>query len=356
MKLSILDLIPVRTGQSTADALAATLSVARWADAAGFTRYWVAEHHNMASVASTNPPVLIAMIAAQTERIRVGSGGVMLPNHAPLVIAEQFALLEAGYPGRIDLGIGRAPGSDPVVTAVLNRSGSTSNVNAFPEYVEEIRGMLSPEGVDIMLTGDREYGLKSTPAASSSPDVWLLGSSDYSARLAARDGLPYVFANHFAGPDPTGPMNLYRTGFTPGAEETPRTFMTVTAIVAETDAEAQARALPQLIAMALLRSGRPMPAGLSIEEAAAMELDPILESFIAEMKNAWFIGDADSVAQRIQALADRFDVDEVMIAASIGEDAASDPRTAPARQRGLELLAERLLSDRDTPKLRHSAK
>src|ERR671920_1306936 len=191
--LSVLDLVPVRSDQTTSDALAATRSLARVADELGFRRYWLAEHHNMPAVAATNPPVLIAMLASATRRIRVGSGGVMLPNHAPLVVAEQFALLEAAYPGRIDLGMGRAPGSDPVTSWALRHGGGgveEDAVSRFPEHVGNVIAMMDPAGVGLALSG-RTYELRATPGARSRPPVWLLGSSDYSARLAASMGLPY---------------------------------------------------------------------------------------------------------------------------------------------------------------------
>ena len=196
MRLSVLDLVPVRTDQSTSDALAATVQLAQTADRLGYTRYWVAEHHNVPSVGATSPPVLIAYLAAQTSQLRLGSGGVMLPNHAPLAVAEQFALLEAAAPGRIDLGIGRAPGSDPVTSYAL-RAGQDDLEN-FPEYLDDVAAMMSARGVVVPLrSGD--YLLKATPAAASEPRLWLLGSSMYSARLAAAKGLPYVFAHHFSG-------------------------------------------------------------------------------------------------------------------------------------------------------------
>src|SRR5262245_45485450 len=160
----------VRSGQTTADALAATLSLARRADELGYHRYWVAEHHNMPSVGSTNPPVLIALIASHTRRMRVGSGGVMLPNHPPPLVAEQFALLEAFAPGRIDLGIGRAPGSDPVVTAVLGRGDEA--VDDFPGNVQAVMRLMAPEGAAVRLPGDRTYELRATPAAAGAPEVW----------------------------------------------------------------------------------------------------------------------------------------------------------------------------------------
>jgi luciferase family oxidoreductase group 1 len=199
--LSVLDLVPVRTDQTTADALAASLSLARVADHLGYRRYWVAEHHNMPAVAATNPPVLMGLIASVTSRIRVGSGGVMLPNHAPLVVAEQVALLEAAFPGRVDLGIGRAPGTDPITSYALRHGGggvSDDAVSHFPQYVDDVLAMMSPAGVSVSVAG-RTQPLRATPGAAGRAQAWLLGSSDYSARLAAAKGLPYVFAHHFSG-------------------------------------------------------------------------------------------------------------------------------------------------------------
>jgi luciferase family oxidoreductase group 1 len=232
MRLSVLDLVPVRSDQSTGDALAATRALARVADELGYERYWLAEHHNMPAVAATNPPLLISMVAGATERIRVGSGGVMLPNHAPLLIAEQFALLEAAFPGRIDLGIGRAPGTDPVTSYALRHgAGGVSDdaVNQFPAYVDNVIAMMSPGGVGIQVNG-RVHPLNATPAARSQPPVWLLGSSDYSARLAAARGLPYVFAHHFSGNGTAEALALYRQGFQPSEHlGSPRTFLTAAA-------------------------------------------------------------------------------------------------------------------------------
>ncbi|UUZ60880.1 MsnO8 family LLM class oxidoreductase [Nocardioides sp. B-3] len=241
--LSVLDLVPVRTDQTTADAVAASRSLAQVADELGYTRYWVAEHHNMPAVAATNPPVLIATTpAAATKRIRVGSGGVMLPNHEPLVIAEQFALLEAAFPGRIDLGIGRAPGTDMLTRYVL-RGGATAAaddaVAKFLQYVEDVATLMHPDGVEMAVAGRREP-LRATPKAASVPTIWLLGSSDYSARLAAARGLPYVFAHHFAGRGTAEALDLYRSTYQPSeANPEPRTFLTVNAAVAETAEEAR---------------------------------------------------------------------------------------------------------------------
>ena len=236
-RLSVLDLVPVRTDQGTGDALAASLELARVADAAGYTRYWVAEHHNMPAVAATNPPVVMGLLASATSRIRIGSGGVMLPNHAPLVVAEQVALLEAAFPGRIDLGIGRAPGTDPLTSYALRHgAGGVSDeaVAQFPRYVDDVLAMMSPAGVQVSVAG-RSQPLRATPGAASVADVWLLGSSDYSARLAAEKGLPYVFAHHFSGQGTAEALDLYRSQFRPSEHlAEPRTFLTVNTVVAAT--------------------------------------------------------------------------------------------------------------------------
>lgn len=345
MELSVLDLIPVRSRQTTAQALHASTRLAQKADGLGYTRYWVAEHHNMKAVASTNPAVLIALLASRTERIRVGSGGVMLPNHAPLVVAEQFALLEAAAPGRIDLGIGRAPGSDPVVTAVLAQSGATSDVNRFPNNVSDIIALLATDGATVELTSGKEYSLRSTPVADGPPTVWLLGSSDYSATLAASFGLPYVFANHFAGRGADRALDLYRSGFQPSVHaEKPQTFMTANAVVAESSDEAYAQALPNLLQMARLRTNKPMGPLDTIEEAEAAETDALTEEFIQQALDGYIIGDPATAAAKAQALARQYDVDELMVSPVAGSYDADPLEAIPARERSLELLASELLT------------
>src|SRR6201999_3231743 len=261
VRLSVLDLVPVRTDQTTSDALAATVRLAQTADRLGFTRYWVAEHHNMPSVGATSAPELIAYLAAQTAQLRLGSGGVMLTNHAPLAVAEQFALLEAAAPGRIDLGIGRAPGSDPVTSVLLRRPAGRDDrhIDQFPQYLDHVRAMMSARGVPVQLRGGDDYILKAVPAAASEPLLWLLGSSMSSAQLAAAKGLPYVFAHHFSGQGTEEALALYRSEFVPSelAAE-PVTFLTVNAAVAETRDEATALILPNLHMMARLRTGQPL--------------------------------------------------------------------------------------------------
>ncbi|MFC7925908.1 LLM class flavin-dependent oxidoreductase [Microbacterium laevaniformans] len=343
--LSVLDLVPVRSGQTSSQAVAASLALAQRADDLGYRRYWFAEHHNMPAVASTTPPVLIAATAARTSRIRVGSGGVMLPNHAPLVVAEQFAALEAIAPGRVDLGLGRAPGSDPVITQLLRMSGTSSDVDRFPEHVRDISALMSPDGATVRLTGragdDDRYGIHATPAATGAPEVWLLGSSDYSAQLAAAFGLPYVFANHFSGEGLERALDLYRGQFQPSAHlDAPRTFLTANAVVAPTTAEAEERMLPQARMMARLRGGRPLTALETVEQAAASEAeDRLAGPLLDALRRRWFVGTGDDARGAIAAFADRHGVDEVMISPVSGAYDGEAMNAATGRVQTLELLA-----------------
>ncbi len=340
--LSVLDLVPVRSDQTTGDAVAASLRLARTADELGYRRYWVAEHHNMPAVAATNPPVLIALLASATSRIKVGSGGVMLPNHAPLVVAEQFALLEAAFPGRIDLGIGRAPGTDPLTRYVL-RGGSAESaddaVTRFPEYVDDIRTLMSTEGVEVQI-GPRRQPLRATPSARTVADMWLLGSSDYSARLAAEKGLPYVFAHHFSGEGTGAALDLYRSSYRPSPDyPEPRTFLTVNAVVAETDEEARRLALPNMQAMISLRTGTPLLPQRLVEEAEELDLPAQHRSLGEAMMRRWVVGSAERARAQLDELATTYGVDEVMVHPVAGAWAGTDVTTSPNRESTLRLLA-----------------
>lgn len=352
MRLSVLDLVPVRTDQTTSDALTATTHLAQTADRLGYTRYWVAEHHNMPAVAATSPPVLIAHLAAHTSQLRLGSGGVMLPNHAPLAVAEQFALLEAAHPGRIDLGIGRAPGSDPVTSLALRgfkgRDGAADfqDIEAFPQYLDDVMALMSTRGVRVPLPRDllrENYILKATPAAASEPRMWLLGSSMYSAHLAAAKGLPYVFAHHFSGQGTAEALEIYRDEFQPSelvAE--PLTFLTVNAVVAETTDEAKALLLPQLQMMGRLRTGQPLGPLDLVEDAEATTLTPQAEAVVASGLRRAVVGSPTEAADQVRALAEEFGVDEVMVNPVASARRGADPATAMARDTTLELLAKEL--------------
>lgn len=311
------------------------------ADELGYRRYWVAEHHNMPAVAATNPPVLIAMLAAATDRIRVGSGGVMLPNHPPLVVAEQFALLEAAYPDRIDLGIGRAPGTDPLTRYVL-RGGSAESadeaVARFPEYVDDVRLLMASEGVEMQI-GGRRQPLRATPGAATIPTVWLLGSSDYSARLAASRGLPYVFAHHFSGQGTAEALELYRSSYQPSPEHPePRTFLTVNAAVADTREEAERTALAQAQMMLALRTGAPLGPQRLVEEAEAQRV-PQQDHLVKAMMDRWVVDAPAPARERMAALAAEFDVDEVMVHPVSSAYAGTPAHESPTREETLRHLA-----------------
>jgi luciferase family oxidoreductase group 1 len=346
MRLSVLDLVPVRADQSTSDALAATLRLAQTADRLGYTRYWVAEHHNMPSVAATSPAVLIALLGAHTSVLRLGSGGVMLPNHAPLAVAEQFALLEAAYPGRIDLGIGRAPGSDPVTSYMLRRPAGRDDrdIDNFPEYLDHVVALMSPHGGRVALP-QQQYVLKATPAAVGEPRLWLLGSSLYSAHLAAAKGLPYVFAHHFTGKGTEEALRIYRAEFCASdLVPEPVTFLTVNAAVAPTREEAEALLLPNLQMMARLRTGQPLGPLDLVEDAAAAGSAGVGDRLLVRAAGAAraVVGTPEEAAELMVALADRFGVDEVMVNPVASARRGTDPATSPAREMTLELLAKEL--------------
>ena len=230
--LSVLDLAPVAAGTTAGQALEYTTELARRTEELGYRRFWVAEHHNMPAIASSAPAVLIAHLAAATSTIRVGSGGVMLPNHAPLVVAEQFGTLEALHPGRIDLGIGRAPGTDQYTALALRRTMEGLSAEAFPQELADLIGLFSAEGLRRPITA--------TPGRGDMPAIWLLGSSGFSAQLAGLLGLPFAFAHHFSSVNTVPALGLYRQNFQPSQWlERPHAMVAVSAICADTDERAQ---------------------------------------------------------------------------------------------------------------------
>jgi len=315
--LSVLDLAPIGAGQRAADALAGTTRLARRADELGFRRFWVAEHHNIPSVASTAPEVLVAHIAASTDRIRVGSGGVMLPNHAPLAVAERFGMLEALHPGRIDLGLGRAPGTD-MRTAMALRSTSPER---FEEQFAQLRGHL----------GSGYAGMRAVAGEHTQPELWMLGSTDGGARIAAALGLPFVFAHHFH-PHFAEPA-LYRSLFRPSELlDAPRTVVAAGIVVGDDDEDAARHALPGGVAMLRLRQGQPAPIP-TVEDAEAVlpRLSPAERAAVDEALERAIVGGPQTVHAGLLDLVERTGADELMLVSQVPD--------ARQRARALERVA-----------------
>ena len=307
--LSVLDLAVVGEGSSPAQALRASVDLVRETEALGYRRYWVAEHHNMPGIASSSPPVLLAHLAAATESIRVGSGGVMLPNHAPLVVAEQFGMLEALHPGRVDLGIGRAPGTDPVTAQALRRRPGPPTADDFPDQLADLLGFFDgsfPEGHPYRT-------ITAVPGLGYRPALWLLGSSDYSAQVAGYLGLPFSFAHHFAAGNTLPAIAAYRRAFRPSAElDRPYVMLGVSVVCAETEERARWLAGPGALAFLRLRSGRPgrYP---TPEEAAEYQFTPTERQLLDRWRRSHVIGDPDTVRAGLQELVDRTGADELII-------------------------------------------
>ena len=304
----MLDLAPVSDGADTSQAVQASIALARLADELGCTRFWVAEHHNMPGIASSAPAVLIGAVAAATERIRVGSGGVMLPNHAPLVVAEQFGTLAALHPGRIDLGLGRAPGTDQLTAAALRRSAQLG-VDNFPEQLGELACFLSGDWPE----GHPYAAIRAVPRATQPPPIWLLGSSGYSAELAGVLGLPFAFAHHFSATNTVPALARYRECFQPGrALDEPYAIVTVQAVCAPTDAEAERIALPAALSFLRLRQGRPGPVPTP-DEAAQYPWTPMERDFVADRRAGQAIGSPDTVRAALAQLLESTAADELML-------------------------------------------
>ncbi|HJR91687.1 MAG TPA: LLM class flavin-dependent oxidoreductase [Acidimicrobiia bacterium] len=305
LPLSVLDLGSVAGDATSATALADTTRLAQAADRLGYHRFWVAEHHNMPIVASTAPAVLAAHLAAVTERIHVGSGGVMLPNHPPLVVAEQFAMLEALHPGRIDLGIGRAPGTDPRTAAALRRGPDALGAEEFPQHLIDLMGLVG----DTRPGSQLHARFSATPRATTHPQVFLLGSSGYSAQLAGILGLAFVQAHHFDMGGTDESLRLYRQRFTSQGRLTePYAIVSANVVVAQTAEEARSLSLPGRLVRFWLRTGRPIRL-LSVEEAAG---HPDLAAALA-MPTEALIGSPEEVAEGLALLAARTRANELMV-------------------------------------------
>src|SRR5713101_4236856 len=326
--LSILDLSPVAAGSSGAVSLRNSLDLARLADNLGFARYWVAEHHNLPSIASSAPEIMIGQIAAATARMRVGSGGVMLPNHAPLMVAERFKVLEALFPGRIDLGLGRAPGTDPVTSYALRRRQDADGDDDFLQRFQELilfKSSAFPEGHPFR-------SIRAMPEDVALPPIWLLGSSGYSAQLAAMVGAGYSFAHHFADHDPVDAMLSYRDQFKPSpARATPYAILACAAVCADSDAEAERLATTIDLNFVRRRRGEYLPLA-SPEEAAAYPYSPADRGLVARNRARLFVGAKATVLARPEQMIAATKADEVMVTTMIYNHAA--------RRHSYELLAE----------------
>jgi luciferase family oxidoreductase group 1 len=320
---SVLDLAPIVEGGTAAQALQNTLELARHAERWGYNRYWLAEHHNMPGIASAATAIVIGQVAAATRSIRVGAGGIMLPNHSPLVIAEQFGTLEALFPGRIDLGVGRAPGTDPETARALRRHLAVDRVDGFPDAVRELIAYLGP-----LQLGQR---VRAIPGAGSNVPVWVLGSSLFGAELAAALGLPYAFASHFAPALLLPAIERYRRRFEPSPQcPRPYVMLGVNVVAADTDAEARLLMTSLQQAFVHLRRGRPapLPPPLSGFES---QLGPIDRAALDEVLGRALVGSAEKVQRGLTQLAAETAADELMIASMI-----FDP---VARLRSYELAA-----------------
>jgi luciferase family oxidoreductase group 1 len=326
--LSVLDLSPVTTATPGSAALRNSLDLARLADRLGYKRYWVAEHHNLANIASSSPEIMIGQIAAATSHLRVGSGGVMLPNHAPLMVAERFKVLEALFPGRIDLGLGRAPGTDQVTSYALRARQDARQGDDFLERFQELL-LLERGGYP---EGHPFRKVHAVPSDVALPPIWLLGSSSYSAQLAAAAGLGFAFAHHFADYDAATAMLSYREQFKPSVEfAEPYAILGTAVIAAETDAEAERLASSADLHYARRAQGEYAPLA-SPEEAAAYPYSPIDRERIAAQRTRLVVGGIDRVKTRLRALIEATRADELLITTMVFDHAA--------RRHSYELLAE----------------
>jgi luciferase family oxidoreductase group 1 len=328
LRLAVLDLSPISSGSNAVEALQNTLDLARLTEALGYTRYWVAEHHNTAFIASAVPEVMIGHIAQVTSHMRVGSGGVMLPNHAPLKVAETFRTLEALHPGRIDLGLGRAPGTDPLTAFALRRSREAMAANDFPEQLAELMAFFGGG-----FPADHPFRrIEAIPTGVPTPEIWLLGSSGFSAQLAAELGLAFAFAHHINPAPAVEALRIYRERFRPSdylAE--PRAQLATSVICAETDDRADELARSMDLTRLLLEQGRlkPLP---SVEEATAYPYSDFEREHIRANRARAFIGSPETLRRKLTAFAEQAGISEVM--------AMTMTHSHTARRRSYELLAE----------------
>jgi luciferase family oxidoreductase group 1 len=310
---SVLDLSPIVVGGTAAQSLRNTLDLARHAETWGYRRFWLAEHHSMPGIASAATSVVIGHVAAGTSTIRVGAGGIMLPNHSPLVIAEQFGTLESLFPGRIDLGLGRAPGSDQATARAMRRN-LASDPDQFPQDVLELLGYFAPPG-------DGQT-VRAVPGAGLNVPIWILGSSLFGAQVAAALGLPFAFASHFAPAMMMQAMDIYRARFQPSAQlDRPYVMLGFNVFAADSDAEARILATSMQQAFVNLRSGRPTPLPPPME-GYEIQLSAPAKAMLADVLTCSAVGSPDTVRQALLEFIDRTRPDELMITAQIFDHSA----------------------------------
>jgi len=324
--LSVLDIVPVQKTSSPTDALRVTSSLARRAEKLNFTRFWVAEHHNAENIASSSPAVILSALGAVTDRIRIGSGGVMLPNHPPLVVAEQFGTLAALYPGRVDLGIGRAPGTDPITAGALRRLP----VEEFAGEFENLLGFLSGEFPE----GHPYRTVAAVPTADTAPAVWMLGSSSNSARTAGRLGLPFAYANHFNADGTLEAVAAYRESFRPSDRlSEPYLIVSLQVVCAETDEHARYLADPAVLSVLKTRHTpftEPYP---SPEDAAAHVWTEEERAWADARQAAQAVGGPDKVRARLAEFIEKTQLNELMITNSVTDE--SEKLQSLERVRGM---------------------
>ncbi len=322
VKFSILDLSPVPQGADVKTALDRSLALAQHGEKLGFERFWMAEHHGMAGIASAATSVALAHIGQGTSRIRIGAGGIMLPNHAPMVIAEQFGTLEALFPGRIDLGLGRAPGSDQRVAQALRRNLDT-DPNAFPRDVIELQALFE---------GDERLGIQATPGSGAKVPLYILGSSLFGAQLAAALGLPYAFASHFAPQALDDALAIYRRDFKPSAQlAQPYVMCGFNIFAADTDDEAEHLATSMMQSFVALRTGSPGKLPPPVE-GYRDSLPPSAQAMLAQIMQGSAVGAPDAILSATRAFLDRTQADELIVSGSIFDQ--------PAREKSYGLAAE----------------
>lgn len=329
IELSVLDVSPVPSGSTAGDALRNTLDLAVHADILGYKRYWLAEHHNTGLLACPSPEIMIGHVAALTKNIRVGSGGVMLPNHAPLKVAENFRVLEALYPGRIDLGIGRAPGTDRVTALALRRARNLITADDFPQQMDDLLGFFNDEFPEDSIF----QKVHAIPRESETPEIWLLGSSDFSARMAAEMGLSFAFAHHISPAPALAALRDYHESFKPSRYlDKPRAMLAVSVICAETDAEAER--LAQSVDLVWLRFAKgdhnnPFP---SVKEAESYDYNDLDREIIDSNRQRIIVGTPEYVKRNLERFSDLTGANEIMVITMVHDH--------NLRRRSYELLAK----------------